>query len=297
MEVTLLHKKSQQLHQITCNDEDELYDLISALFGLSPDKISLKLNGKVFVFKNVKTGDVITIEDEEITHFENTMKEVKEMIYISGKYGDYSFRIFIDSGAQSNIMSYEMATFLNIDNLIDKRHKGVAFGVGKQTIHGCIFNCKINIDDKISVPINFKIMDVEADKYLVILGLEFLYAYDCMLNFKSKRLVIGDHIINFITNSVPYPINYRKEKLKQQYKIISDNKIATDLIKKIIENLIKNPNDDKYKKINTNSKLFNNNKICLEFLIDIGFKYIDDSNLFYKESINTLNYVMETLRQ
>lgn len=301
MEVTLLYKTSGETHQITCTNENEMNELVCALFGLDINKINITLNCKPFVFTEIKHGDLLTIEDkqdmkeQEIKELENTMKKVNEMIYVNGKHREYSFGILLDSGAQSNFMSYELATFLGIDSLIDKSYQGMAHGAGQTKIHGKISNCKVKIGDKITVPINFLIVDIQLDRFIVILGLEFFYAYDCILSFKSKKLIIGETVINFLAkeeiNLVPF--NYVKERIRNSFKIIADNKQAVELIRKIIHNIINNPKEEKYRKINSNSKLFENNKICLQYLFDIGFSYVDDNNLYFKNDLNILSYIKE----
>jgi hypothetical protein len=298
MEITLFYKPTAQIHQITCTDENELNSLVCALFGIKLDTTTFTLNNKNFNFKDLKEGDLVTI-DKKKKELENLSKPVNNMIYINGKYEEHSFRILVDSGAQANFMSYEMATFLGLDSHIDKRYGGEAQGVGTSKIYGKIHECKIKLGNKVILPMNFMISDVAADKYIVLLGLEVLYAYDCNLNFRNKQLVIGDDAINFLSEeeSSPLPVNYVKHELLQKTRVVAQNRNYAELIKRIIENIIKNPTEEKYRKINSKSKLLSDNDICLQFLSDIGFSYIDDKNMLYNNQLQILKYVKEFLSQ
>lgn len=230
-------------------------------------------------------------------------------MYIKGQYGDMAFKILIDSGAQPSVMSKYMAEILKIDHLINTKISGVAKGIGTSKLLGCIFGCNIKINDNIFVPVNLKILENDVDKYLVILGLDFLYSHKCVLDFENRSLKIHDNCVQFMNeheiNTYVNPFNIQKEKLQKQFDEMI-NSIPNDqqhnvtiLLKKIINNIIKNPNNEKYKLINMQSAYFKENiykyQKCTEFMKKIGFIQTTDEKFKFCNDMDMLNYANEML--
>merc|ERR1711976_902498 len=67
------------------------------------------------------------------------------MLYIPMKINGKDVQAFIDTGAQSTIMSKDFAESLGITKLIDTRYQGKAVGVGSCTILGKIHALEIYV--------------------------------------------------------------------------------------------------------------------------------------------------------
>lgn len=110
------------------------------------------------------------------------------MLYIECKVNGHPVKAFVDSGAQSTIMSMACAERCNITRLIDKRWAGIAMGVGTQRIIGRIHLCQIQIE-KDFFPTSFTILqDQPMD---MLLGLDMLKRHLCSIDLNKNRLIIG----------------------------------------------------------------------------------------------------------
>lgn len=110
------------------------------------------------------------------------------MLYIKCKVNGHPIDAFVDSGAQSTIMSKACAERCNIERLIDSRWSGVAQGVGTQKILGRIHLCQIQIEnDFFSSSFNV----LEQQPMDMLLGLDMLKRHQCVIDLKDNLLRIG----------------------------------------------------------------------------------------------------------
>lgn len=68
------------------------------------------------------------------------------MLFINCKIEGHPVKAFVDSGAQTTIMSEACAIRCGLANKLDRRHGGVAMGVGQQNIVGRIYTSSIEIE-------------------------------------------------------------------------------------------------------------------------------------------------------
>lgn len=110
------------------------------------------------------------------------------MLYINCRVNGFDIKAFVDSGAQSTIMSNACAERCNILHLIDRRYRGIARGVGTQKILGKIHLVQLEINGDF-VPSSFMIL--EHQPMDMLLGLDLLRRYQCKIDLQKNVLHIG----------------------------------------------------------------------------------------------------------
>lgn len=85
--------------------------------------------------------------ESALEYYPETFGQVT-MLFIRCKVNSTEIKAFVDSGAQSTLMSENCAKRCNLDSLIDKRWAGKAYGVGTQTIIGRVHNSLIEIQGR-----------------------------------------------------------------------------------------------------------------------------------------------------
>jgi len=110
------------------------------------------------------------------------------MLYIDAKINGTPIQAFVDSGAQSTIMSQICAERCGIFRFIDKRFAGVAVGVGTSRILGRVHVVNMQILDKF---FQCSITILEDDKVDFLFGLDMLKRHQCCIDLKSNKLTFS----------------------------------------------------------------------------------------------------------
>ncbi|XP_004500164.1 protein DNA-DAMAGE INDUCIBLE 1 [Cicer arietinum] len=110
------------------------------------------------------------------------------MLYVDMEVNGVPLKAFVDSGAQSTIISKSCAERLGLLRLLDQRYRGVAHGVGQSEILGRIHVAPIKIGN-IFYPCSFLVLDSPNMEFLF--GLDMLRKHQCIIDLKENVLRVG----------------------------------------------------------------------------------------------------------
>ncbi|XP_059444303.1 protein DNA-DAMAGE INDUCIBLE 1 [Corylus avellana] len=110
------------------------------------------------------------------------------MLYVDMEVNGVPLKAFVDSGAQSTIISKSCAERCGLLRLLDQRYKGIAHGVGQSEILGRIHVAPIKIGS-IFYPCSFTVLDSPNMEFLF--GLDMIRKHQCIIDLKDNVLRVG----------------------------------------------------------------------------------------------------------
>lgn len=98
--------------------------------------------------------------------------------------------MLVDTGAQSSVLSMPLVRQLGLTNRVDRRYQGVAAGVGRAKISGSIRNVSVHLGNgHVEFLMDFIVLEVQDP--LVILGLDQMRKYKCLVDMEREKLIFG----------------------------------------------------------------------------------------------------------
>jgi DNA damage-inducible protein 1 len=114
------------------------------------------------------------------------------MLYINAKINGHHIQAFCDSGAQSTIISHELAVACGLGEWIDESMAGLAVGVGTRKIIGRLHSVQLQIGD-MYFPCTVTVLadpgpNDPASKMGFLLGLDMMKRHLCVLDLQAGCL-------------------------------------------------------------------------------------------------------------
>ena len=94
----------------------------------------------------------------------------------------------VDSGAQCSVISAPLAQTLGLMNRLDRSEQGVASGVGRARIIGKLRSVAIYLKN-VEFALDFSVLEVPDQ--LLLLGLDQLRRFKCIIDLERNCLIIG----------------------------------------------------------------------------------------------------------
>lgn len=124
----------------------------------------------------------------------------KPALFIKVKIFDKEVEMLLDTGAQTNVIDYELCKELGIEEYIDKSQKVMMLGIGQNMSIGEIPYLELDIEGNI-FPACFTVLNMTKGKKNdtgSILGLSFMMYYQTQLDFVTRKLKIMNRETNLI---------------------------------------------------------------------------------------------------
>ncbi|BBN20262.1 DNA damage-inducible protein 1 [Marchantia polymorpha subsp. ruderalis] len=110
------------------------------------------------------------------------------MLYVDMEVNSVPLKAFVDSGAQTTIISKDCAERCGLLRLLDRRYVGIAKGVGQSEIVGRIHVAPLKIGVNY-YPCSFTVLDQPDLEF--IFGLDMLRKHQCSIDLKDNVLRVG----------------------------------------------------------------------------------------------------------
>lgn len=146
------------------------------------------------------------------------------MLYINMEINGVKFQAFVDSGAQSTIISEGFAEKVGLTKDIDSRFQGTAVGVGTTKIVGRIHAATLKIADNVFIQCSLQVLANNDMDFL--LGLDMLKKHRCRLDLKDNCLEFTERDVK--VPFLPEHLIERKKKLPISAPTGQDSGLSTE---------------------------------------------------------------------
>lgn len=143
----------------------------------------------------IKQSNVMKNYEAAVEHNPEAFGQVV-MLYVMCEVDGKQVAAFVDSGAQSTIMSKNCAERLGLLRLLDTRFAGIARGVGTAKIMGRVHMAEMKLGSHI-FPISITVLEDDGMEFLF--GLDNLRKHEASIDLKQSCLIMGGERVPFMS--------------------------------------------------------------------------------------------------
>merc|ERR1711871_49198 len=111
-----------------------------------------------------------------------------EMLHVPAEIAGVMVEMFVDTGAQTSLVTLPFARRVGLQDRIDQRYRGVATGVGKAPFLGKLHGVAVRVGH-IEFQMDLMVLGVEEEMF--ILGLDQMKRFKCICDLENEKLIFG----------------------------------------------------------------------------------------------------------
>jgi len=193
-----------------------------------------------------------------LSHLPNFAEPANDsMIHIACEIGESEVEILVDTGAQMSVISEPLASQLGLLSRLDRSRQGVANGVGQAKILGHVLDVPVKLGH-VEFALNFSVLQMQQP--LLILGVDQMRHYKCLVDLERSCLVFGGHggvevpFLSSVRGIVTSPMDAVLVQGRRAVEMLRARdplgaRKTLETLGQLLRNIAKRPSDLKYRRL------------------------------------------------